>query len=553
MFGYDRGNTLYGQRLLKAANMERSRIMLCGISPQFEGLQWESNTLIRVGRMDNMEIILNVPSVSRRHAEVLITPRGWVVRDLGSMNGTFLNGVRVGRSEQSLRLHDVLQVGDVSLKVTELEESLPTGGANGQPSIKTSGSFVRVEAATKHPWDRAVEPLVLPNNPRLRQDKGFLTLLRTGYHIAHIDSLDQLLQSILDDTVGVLNAHRGSMILVDEPTGKLQLQAVFAMGGPMGSEKCFSRTLSQRCFDEGQSLLCQNAQEDATVSIARGTMSSIICALLRTPRKKLGVLHLDRGIMQDPFTQEDFCLADAIAASVSVAIESAQLMKQQQDLSVHTVTALAQAVELRDQYTGGHTQRVTTYALMLAEELKIPPEDQQKLRIGVPLHDIGKIGIDDDILRKAGKLTQAEYEQMKLHTIKGAAILEAIPNMANLLPIVRHHHERWDGNGYPDGLANQQISRLARIVAVADAFDAMTTDRPYRPAMSLDQAFAELSQKAGTHFDPECVAAFLRIRPQIETIREQEDELQQNCDQLTRTFLSKDLVSHLSTLRGRKA
>jgi putative nucleotidyltransferase with HDIG domain len=525
--------------------MERSRITLCGISPQFEGLQWESNTVIRIGRMDNMEIILNVPSVSRRHAEVLITARGWVVRDLGSMNGTFLNGVRVGRAEQSLRLHDVVQVGDVSLKVTSLEESVQVGGANGsQPSIKTSGSFVRVEAATQHPWERAVEPLVLPNNPRLRQDKGFLTLLRTGYHLAHIESLDELLQSILDDTVNVLNAHRGSMVLVDEATGKLQLQAVYAQSGPMGGDKCFSRTLSQRCFNEGQSLLCQNAQEDATISIARGTMSSIICALLRTPRKKLGVLHLDRAVMQEPFTQDDFCLADAIAASVSVAIESAQLMKQQQDLSVHTVTALAQAVELRDQYTGGHTQRVTTYALMLAEELKVSLEDQQKLRIGVPLHDIGKIGIDDDILRKAGKLTQAEYEQMKLHTIKGAAILEAIPNMANLLPIVRNHHEKWDGTGYPDGQAHEQISRLARIVAVADAFDAMTTNRPYRPAMSVEQAFAELTQQSGTHFDPECVQAFVRLRPKIEAICAQEDMLLQNVDQLTRTFLSKDLLAH---------
>ncbi|HQR42385.1 MAG TPA: HD-GYP domain-containing protein, partial [Gemmatales bacterium] len=132
------------------------------------------------------------------------------------------------------------------------------------------------------------------------------------------------------------------------------------------------------------------------------------------------------------------------------------------------------------------------------------------------LHDIGKIGIDDAILRKRTKLTGEEYEIMKSHTTKGAAILMAIPELAPAIPIVRSHHEQWDGGGYPDGLKGEQIPLLARIVAVADAFDAMTTDRPYRSGLSLQRAFDEIRQQAGKQFDPEAAAAFVRQREKVE-------------------------------------
>src|SRR5205823_3040316 len=144
-----------------------------------------------------------------------------------------------------------------------------------------------------------------------------------------------------------------------------------------------------------------------------------------------------------------------------------------------------------------------------------------QLQIGTPLHDIGKIGIEDAILRKPGQLTSDEFEHMKLHTVKGAAILEAVPAPKSVIPIARHHHERWDGSGYPDRLAQDCISLVARIVAVADAFDAMTSDRPYRQALPLEHAFAELLTKAGTHFDPACVQAFLALRPQVEAVHGQ--------------------------------
>src|SRR5262249_25324858 len=154
-------------------------------------------------------------------------------------------------------------------------------------------------------------------------------------------------------------------------------------------------------------------------------------------------------------------------------------LQKQRELFVNTISILAQAVEMRDEYTGGHTARVTNYSLMLSRQLQLSAEEEQFIRIGTPLHDIGKIGIDDAILRKPGRLTAEEFEVMKTHTVKGAAILATVPDLAPVIPIVRSHHERWDGRGYPDGLAGDAISRLARVVAVADAFDAMTSNRPY--------------------------------------------------------------------------
>jgi putative nucleotidyltransferase with HDIG domain len=170
---------------------------------------------------------------------------------------------------------------------------------------------------------------------------------------------------------------------------------------------------------------------------------------------------------------------------------------------------------MRDEYTGGHTLRVSTYSILLAQELNLSPQDIDLIRIGTPLHDIGKIGIDDAILRKPDRLTPEEFEVMKSHTVKGSDIVSTVPDLRPILPIVRSHHERWDGKGYPDGLAGEAISPLARVVALADAFDAMTSDRPYRKGMAPAIAFAEIEKQVGRQFDPTFAAAFLSIQPTI--------------------------------------
>jgi putative nucleotidyltransferase with HDIG domain len=190
-------------------------------------------------------------------------------------------------------------------------------------------------------------------------------------------------------------------------------------------------------------------------------------------------------------------------------------MMKQHELLAFTVANLARAVELRDGYTGEHSRRVTHFAILLGQQLHLSAQDVALLRIGTPLHDIGKIGIEDAILRKPGKLTPEEFEVMKTHTTKGAGIIEKVPCLAGVVPIVRSHHERWDGGGYPDGFQGEDIPRLARVVAVANAFDALAFDTPYRRGQPAEAAFAEIEKQQGQQFDPALVTAFLQLRDRV--------------------------------------
>jgi HD-GYP domain-containing protein (c-di-GMP phosphodiesterase class II) len=201
-------------------------------------------------------------------------------------------------------------------------------------------------------------------------------------------------------------------------------------------------------------------------------------------------------------------------------------MTKRRELFLATIEKLASAVALRDTYTGDHSQRVTLFALLLGQQMHLSAEDLELIRVATPLHDIGKIGIDDAILRKPGKLTPAEFEVMKTHTTKGAEVLEPIPDLRPALPIVRSHHERWDGHGYPDGLQGEDIPRLARIVALANAFDAMVFDTPYRRGLPVEIALTEIEREQGRQFDPEVVTAFLRVRDKVaeEMVRFQQEK-----------------------------
>ena len=172
-----------------------------------------------------------------------------------------------------------------------------------------------------------------------------------------------------------------------------------------------------------------------------------------------------------------------------------------------TLTMLANAIEVRDPYTRGHVERVRDYALMLAREMELTTPLLDSLRFGAILHDIGKIHIHDVILRKSETLNGQEWDWIKQHPIIGAEMVRDIPYLQSAIPVILHHHEYWDGSGYPEQLAGEDIPIIARIVVVADAFDAMTTDRAYQPAKSLEAAMDEIIGNAGIKYDPDIVAA----------------------------------------------
>ncbi len=177
----------------------------------------------------------------------------------------------------------------------------------------------------------------------------------------------------------------------------------------------------------------------------------------------------------------------------------------------NTILALANAIEAKDPYTEGHVDRVASYALSLGKEIGLASWGLQALRKAAMLHDVGKIGVDESILLKPGPLSEEEFNQLKTHTVIGERICRPLGQERLILEVIRNHHERYDGKGYPDGLAGEDIPIAARIMAVVDAYDALTSDRPYRSRLSQEQAVEILKQEAGKQFDPQIAMAFVSM------------------------------------------
>lgn len=200
-----------------------------------------------------------------------------------------------------------------------------------------------------------------------------------------------------------------------------------------------------------------------------------------------------------------------IANSAGIGLENSRLFKQLQVTYVSTLKTLISIIEAKDRYTRGHTERVASYANAIAARLQVDEEERRRIMFGALLHDIGKVGVVENILHKDGSLDQDEWKLLQKHPVVGARLVEKMEFLVGVAEIVRHHHESWDGRGYPDGLKGEDIPLGARIVTVADSFDAMTTNRSYRKALSIEEAISRLEAASGTQFDPWVVGTFVRF------------------------------------------
>ena len=224
--------------------------------------------------------------------------------------------------------------------------------------------------------------------------------------------------------------------------------------------------------------------------------------------------HVDGG----EFGTVEANLLASVGTILGIHSGNIDLYKQQADLFEQTVRAMSSAIDANDPYTRGHSDRVARVSVRLAQQLGCDAETTRTLYLGGLLHDVGKIGIDDGVLRKPGKLTDAEYEHIKTHVEIGYRILRGLRKTGHILPIVLHHHESWDGKGYPYGLSGTNIPFLARIVAVADAYDAMSSDRPYRKGMEDAKLDAIFRAGSAQQWDPQVVDAFFAVRDDIRAI-----------------------------------
>lgn len=231
-------------------------------------------------------------------------------------------------------------------------------------------------------------------------------------------------------------------------------------------------------------------------------------------RAVLSVEFGAQGFLLKPFTSGE------LTRTVEGALQKSRFARAREDVrrvedseAAHSdvIRAFSQALEAKDNHTGWHCDRMVTYALAIGRHLGLSPEKMTLLRYAAVLHDVGKIGVPDSILKKPGKLTDDEYEMMKTHPHKGAEMIRDIEFLAPVAPLVYYHQERYDGKGYPSGLQGEEIPLEARIVAVLDAFDAMTSDRPYRKAMPVEKATAELKRYSNRQFDPRIVEVFTEV------------------------------------------
>ncbi len=339
-------------------------------------------------------------------------------------------------------------------------------------------------------------------------------LYRMGLAINGTMNLDNLFSLLVRKTLEVLDARIGYILLLDKDHRWLRIGE--AQGVPGHIDPGMRIPLreggaSHWVVTHEAPLLVPRvaeAHEFNKTSSLGFTRETLICAPLTVRDEIIGTITMANRIDRTPFRREDLELLSTIAAQASVAIKNAQLYQDQEKLYLSTVQALVSAIEASDSYTRGHSERVTRYSLAAARALGLPKLNLRNLEQAAILHDIGKIGIDVGLLHKEGVLSESDVDRLHQHPLIGVRILEPIEFLATVRTIIAQHHERFDGTGYPLGLAGERLTLEARILAVADTFDAMTSDRPYRAAISRESALDEIRRQAGSQFDPVVVDAF---------------------------------------------
>jgi GAF domain-containing protein len=322
--------------------------------------------------------------------------------------------------------------------------------------------------------------------------------------------LNQVLQQVLAGAAKASSAQIGCLALED--AGKLVLKGGFGTDSNTAERLAlgFGGEICRDVMSTGTPVM--QAMEHETATDSPLNPRAVLCVPVTLRGKPQGVLFLANYQVGHVFTDDHRNLVTELAAQASVAIDNARLFKDREEVILAALEALAKAVDARDPYTEGHSERVTQYALTIARQMKYAPGDQQawlRLERGGKLHDIGKIGVPDAILQKTGKLTDAEFAKMKEHPVVGFNILSGLRMLTDELVIVRSHDERYDGKGYPDRKKGDELPMFSWIVSAADAIDAMTSDRPYRRGMALQIAVEQVQAGAGTHFHPDVAEAVL--------------------------------------------
>jgi len=331
-------------------------------------------------------------------------------------------------------------------------------------------------------------------------------------------SLD--LQTVLDTIVRTINDVMGfrycSIKLLDVKSNTLLVRVASGLGDQYTNRQPTSvgKGISGLAVKNREPIIIENIDADERVEqghvIQALGIRSMVSFPLITKNSVMGVLNI-YSEEEHTFTEDEMRMLAILAIQAASAIENARLFDDLRESYLNTIQALSMTIDAKDPYTHGHSKRVSDISVLVGNEMGMDNGQLELLKYAGDLHDIGKIGISEAIIAKEGKLTVDEYEIVKTHPLVGETIIEPVPFLNEIKEVIRHHHERFDGFGYPDGLKEYEIPLMSRIILIADAYDAMTSDRPYRRALTHDAALIEIDKHSGTQFDPEVATAFMRV------------------------------------------
>jgi HD-GYP domain-containing protein (c-di-GMP phosphodiesterase class II) len=489
--------------------------------------------VLSIGRAPDNTLHLDDLQVSRKHATIEQGPKGTVLRDLGSGNGTYIDSRRV--LETRLSNGTVIRIGQQDLRF-ETDAVIQTPGTDygmGDSGVRFQSGpqqAVTADAAENLCATFFQAPAAASSGQDLAEmQRRLRAVYAANQAIASERDLTRLFEIVMEQIFSLVPAHNGVIILRDRQAAKGRSTTVMKLGhstaldglvteyvrsGVNGEEVTISSSIVRRAIENKEAVLTVDAADDARfesgASIIQENISSAMCVPLVYQSDVLGVIYVDTRGTTNAFVNRDLELVCAIAGPAATSISNAQYVRKLDQAYQDTLIALAGTIELRDHYTVGHNWRVAKYSVEIARELGWTPEKLKEVETGCVLHDIGKVAVEDAVLRKPGKLTEEEYAQMKIHPERGAALLQDVEALHPLIPYCLYHHERPDGKGYPYGLKGEEIPVEGRVVGVADCWDALTSNRPYRQGMDPQKAISIIEEGRGTQFDPICADAFIK-------------------------------------------
>ncbi|MDH3973455.1 MAG: response regulator [Deltaproteobacteria bacterium] len=352
---------------------------------------------------------------------------------------------------------------------------------------------------------------LIEENVRL---KSLLPLFETSRRMVQEVNTDNLLKYVAHVATGETGADYIS-IMLKKNNGSFAQKIQRGLDGlpEKGMIAALGEEMAMKAAKTGKHIVLKKGAPGNELDpiMVEGEMTSMTFPL-QVKDEVFGAINLAKlGKIENEPDQGNIDLVGILASQASVALKNAMLIEDLHELFISSIKSFSETIDTKSPWTAGHSERVTRYALLIGKALNFNEDDLYHLELAGLLHDIGKVGTPESILNKAGKLTKVEFQQMKKHPVAGSAIISHIKQMQSIIPAVRHHHERYDGGGYPDGLKGREIPLLARILSVADSFDAMKADRPYREGRTLAFIINEFQVNAGKQFDPEPVEALLKI------------------------------------------